>query len=176
MKRLVATAALTAALVGCGAASEGVGPGELGVSARDAFLEARSVARTWDADARLRWVEGKSIGADGVALPEAGAWQFHYTAPDATRALVVQVAPLETGSEEQPFSSPPGYVIGDNDVGTSWIDSRAVMDAVRAAASEAPSAPVSMILVPTRPEQWLVRDDGGARWRVAAENGEVLSS
>lgn len=174
MKKLVATAVLATTLAGCGVASEGLAPGALGVSARDAYLEARSVARSWDADARLRWVEGKSIGADGVALPESGSWLFHYTAPG--RALVVRVTPLETGSEEQPFSSPPGYVIGDNAVGTSWIDSRAVMDAVRTAASDPPSAPISLILVPTRPAQWLVRADGGARWRVTAESGEILTS
>ncbi len=50
------------------------------------------------------------------------------------------------------------------------------MDAVRAAAADPPSAPISLILVPIRPVQWLVRDDGDARWRVAAESGEVLGS
>jgi hypothetical protein len=175
MKRLAATAALVA-LAGCGAATEGVAPGALGVSARDAFIEARSVARSWAPDARLRWLEGSGIGADGVALPEAGEWRFHYTATGKTQALVVRVRPLETASEEQAYSSPPGYVIGDQDVGASWIDSRAAVDAVRGAAGSL-EAPVGLLLVPTRPVQWLVRPGGdGPRWRVHAETGEVLSS
>lgn len=167
------TAVLAAALVGCGSASGGLTPGALGVSARDAFVEARSVARAWSPDARLRWVEGDAIDTDGRALPETGAWTFHYTAPGQTRALVVRVTPLETGSEEQLPASPPGYVIGDRGLDPSWIDSREALDAVEAAAG-APDGPVSLLLVPTRPPQWVVRgESGGERWSVHAETGEV---
>lgn len=174
MMRLAMTAVLAVTLVGCGSAAGRIAPDLLGVSARDGFIEARSVARVWSPDARLRWVEGEGINLDGLAVPESGSWQFHYTAPDETRQLVVRVLPLETMSEEQPVSSPPGIIIGDNALGTSWVDSRAAMNAVAAAAAD-PQAPVSMLLVPTRPEQWIIRAaDTGERWHVDAETGEVL--
>lgn len=175
MTRLVMTAALALGLVACGSAAGRLAPGALGVSARDAFTEARSVARVWSADARLRWVEGQDIDPSGVALPDQGAWDFHYSAPGRTRQLFVRVLPLETSSEERVPSSPPGYVIGENALGTSWIDSRAAMQALAAASPESASAPVSMLLVPTRPEQWVVRGAGDQRWRVHAETGEVLA-
>lgn len=175
MKRLLMTAALAAAVAGCGSAAGRLAPGALGISARDAFTEARSVARVWSADARLSWVEGEGIGAAGLALPDQGAWHFHYTAPGHTRQLLVRVLPFETASEERAPSSPPGYVIGDNVLSTSWIDSRAVMQALAAASPSGAPAPASMLLVPTRPEQWIVRDGSGERWRVHAESGEVLT-
>lgn len=175
MIRSFVTAALAMMLVGCGSAAGRLAPGALGVSARDAFTEARSVARVWSADARLRWVDGDGIDVSGVALPDRGVWQFHYTAPGHSRQLLVRVLPLETTSEERAPSSPPGFVIGDNALGTSWIDSRAVMQTVAAASPGAASPPTSMLLVPTRPEQWIVRGENGERWRIHAETGEVLT-
>lgn len=175
MTRLVMTAALVAAVAGCGSAAGRLAPGALGISARDAFTEARSVARVWSPDARLRWVEGEGIDAAGLALPDQGVWHFHYTAPGNTRQLLVRVLPLETTSEERAPSSPPGYVIGDNALGTSWIDSGAAMQAVSTASPQATPAPASMLLVPTRPEQWIVRYPEGERWRIHAETGEVLT-
>lgn len=172
MKRFgLALLALT--LPGCGSAAARIAPGDLGVGARDAYVEARSVARSWAPDARLRWVEGDDIGTDGVALPERGAWTFHYTAPGELRELAIRVLPLETVSEERPVSGPPGYVIGENTLGTAWLDSRSVMERVAAAAGSALDAPVDLLLVPTRPPQWIVRTDG-RRWRLHAETGEVL--
>lgn len=176
MKRLAMAATLAVTVSGCGAASERIAPSALGVSARDAFIEARSMARVWSPDARLRWVEGEAINPDGIALPGSGAWTFHYTAPGTSGQLAVRVMPLETVSTEQPFTSPPGIVIGDNALGTSWVDSGVAMAAV-AEATARPAAPAgSMLLVPTRPEQWIIRAaDTGERWTVHAETGEVLN-
>lgn len=169
-------AVLAMALAACGSAAGRIAPDILGVSARDAHTEARSVARVWSQDARLRWVEGEGINPEGIAVPDGGAWQFHYTAPGKTQALYVRVQALDTDSEERPPASPPGFVIGDNDLSTDWVDSRIAMQAVAAAAGQAVSAPVSMLLVPTRPEQWVIRvGDARERWRVDAATGEVVS-
>lgn len=175
MTRLVMAAVLALALAGCGAAAGRLAPGALGVSARDAFTEARSVARVWSEDARLRWVEGEGIAPSGVALPDQGAWTFHYSAPGHTRQLAVRVLPLETASEERAPSSPPGFVIGDNGLSTAWIDSGAAMQALVDAVPAAATGPASMLLVPTRPEQWIVRTGDGGRWHIHAVSGEVLT-
>ncbi len=176
MMRTAMTAMLAVTLVGCGSAAGRIAPDLLGVTARDAYTEARSVAHVWSPDARLRWVEGQGINAEGIALPETGAWQFHYTAPGQTRELLIRVMALETDSEERPATSPPGYIIGDNALGTAWVDSRRVMEALAASRPDSLPATVSMLLVPTRPEQWIVRsDEGGERWRVHAATGEVLT-
>lgn len=175
MMRLAVTAALAATLAGCGSAAGRIDPGALGVSARDAFTEARSVARVWSSEARLRWVAGEAISPDGDARPDQGSWEFHYTAPGRTQGLVVTILPLATSSEERPPSSPPGFVIGDNALGTSWVDSGIVMTAIADAGGQ-PSGPVSMLLVPTRPERWVVRGpESGERWEVEATTGEVLN-
>ncbi len=174
--RLAVLAAMAGLLLGCGAAAGRLAPGALGVSARDAFIEARSTARVWSTDARLRWVAGENISPAGLALPDQGVWEFHYTAPGTTRELVVRVLPLSTSSEEQAASSPPGYIIGDNALGTGWIDSQAVLSAIAASGAGVASGPVAMLLVPTRPERWVVRGEGGnARWEVEAATGEVLT-
>lgn len=176
MMRLAMTAALAGILAGCGSATGGIAPGALGVSARDAFTEARSVARVWSADARLRWVAGEDISRDGMALPDHGAWEFHYTAPGTTQELLVRVLPLATASEERPATSPPGYVVGENALGTSWVDSDVAMSAIAAASTGGPTGTVSMLLVPTRPERWVIRAaEGGTRWEVEAATGEILT-
>ena len=162
-------------LAGCGSAAGGIPTQALEVSARDAYLEARSGARAWDGDSALRYVEGDGIGARGLAAPEAGVWRFHYTAPGRTQALVVEVAALETASAERAPTSPPGYVIGDNVLDGSWVDSPEAVAAI-AEAGGGPVAPLSFLLVPTEPEQWVVRSgDGGTRWRVDARTGELLA-
>ena len=169
---IVAIAALV--LAGCASAAGRIGPEALGLSSRDAYLEARSVARSWSADARLRWVEGRDLASNGLALPDEGVWRFHYTAPEHTRGLVVTVTPLTVDSEEQPAASPPGLIIGDAALGTEWIDGSAAVDAVLALGEE-PRAPLSLLLVPTRPARWTVRGADG-RWWVDAVTGEVVRS
>ncbi|NIP83006.1 MAG: hypothetical protein GWM90_28770 [Gemmatimonadetes bacterium] len=172
--RFLAAGTVALLFAACGAATEGIPPEALVVSARDAYVEARSVARSWDGAARLRYVEGEGVAATGVVAPEEGIWRFHYTALDRPQELVVEVSALETASAERPETSPPGYVIGDNALGASWIDSREVVEAI-AAAGTAPAGPLSLLLVPTRPAQWVVRSAGDGRWRVHAETGELLS-
>lgn len=175
MMRLAMTAALAITLLGCGAASGRIAADALGVSARDAHVEARSVATVWSSSARLRWVEGEGISASGVALAGEGAWTFHYTAPNRSEGLTVRVMSLQTTSEERPATSPPGIIIGDNAVGTSWVDSRVVMGSISASGASV-SAPLSMRLVPMQPERWIVGGSGSeTRWEVHAETGEVLS-
>lgn len=177
------TAAVAAALVGagvsgCGSAAGSIPTGELGVTARDAFVEARSVARGWSGDARLRYVEGLAITASGQALPDGGQWLFHYTAAGKTGELLVRVTALETAAEERPATSPPGYVLGDNALSASWIDSPAALAAVLETRDGGVAAAASLLLVPARPEQWVIRfpDAGSERWRVHAGTGEVLGS
>lgn len=175
MMRLAMTAALAIILLGCGSASGRIAPDALGVSARDAHVEARSVATVWSSSARLRWVEGEGISASGVALEGEGAWTFHYTAPNRSEGLVVRVMALQTASEERPATSPPGVVIGDNAVGASWVDSRVVVGSI-AASGASLTAPLSMRLVPMQPERWIVRgSDSDDRWQVHAETGEVIN-
>lgn len=174
MMRLAVAGVLAVTLAGCGSAAGRIGAEALGVSARDAHAEARSVARVWSANARLRWVEGTGIDAGGIAIPGEGVWRFHYTANDQSDELVVQIQALESATEERAPTSPPGIVIGDNALGTSWIDSGDAMDAV-AAATGVGSGSYSMLLVPTRPEQWIVRvADASDRWHVHAGTAEVL--
>lgn len=174
-----AAALLTAgALAGCGSAAGSIPSERLGITARDAFLEARSVARGWDAGARLRYVEGEGIAANGVAPAEGGQWRFHYIAPGRTGELLIRVSGLQTESEERPATSPPGYVVGENVLGASWIDSPAALGAVLQAREGGAPGAATLLLVPTRPEQWVVRfpDVASERWRVNAETGEVLGS
>lgn len=175
MMRLAVTAALAMTLVGCGSAAGRIASEALGVSARDAHTEARSVATVWSSNAQLRWVAGEDISASGVALRDEGSWTFHYTASDQSQGLVVQVRSLQTTSEERPPSSPPGIVIGENALSGSWIDSRVALGSLMTSAETTISAPVSMLLVPTRPEQWIIRPaESDDRWHVHAETGEVM--
>lgn len=169
---------VTAALVvsGCGAATEGIAPDALGISARDGFNEARTEAAGWDPQARLRYVEGLGVSSSGLVLPDQGEWRFHYTAPGRSGELLVRVAPLEIVSAEQPATSPPGYVLGDNVLGTSWVNSPAALEAVlseRGGGGEA----AEMVLVPTSPARWVVRFPaaGNERWTVNAETGALVT-
>lgn len=181
MKRVMKATALLlagAGVSGCGSAAGSIPTGDLGVSARDAYVEARSIARSWAAGAQLRYVEGQDVSPGGLVLPGQGEWLFHYTAVGETGELLVRVTALETASEERAVTSPPGYVVGDNAVGASWIDSPEALAAVLVSRTSGAPESASLLLVPTRPEQWVVRfpDAASERWRVHAETGEVLGS
>jgi hypothetical protein len=159
---------------GCGAA--GLSPGELGVTARDAFLEGRTRARTWDAGARLRWMEGVGISPAGVALPGAGQWRLHYTAPGRQLGLMVVVAPLQTGEEERAPTSPPGYTIGDATVPDTFVDSPEALTRVLAVRGGAIPERASLLLVPGQPARWVVSfPEEAQRWQLDAETGRVLT-
>lgn len=174
--KLLTTALLALPLAACGAATSSIPATELGVTARDAFLEARTEARSWSTDARLRYVEGIGITAAGQALEGAGEWRFHYTAPGRGGELLVRVAPLALSREERAATSPPGYVIGDNAVGSGWIDSPEAIGAVLAARGASPAGGVELVLVPTVPARWVVRfpEAGSGRWVVDAGTGAIL--
>jgi hypothetical protein len=172
MRRLT-TALLAIGLAGCGSATSGIAPGALAITAQDAFFEARTAARVWDPGARLRYVEGLGVDANGRTAPETGEWRFHYTASGKTGELLVRVAPLATEQEERAATSPPGYVLGDNALDDDWVDSPLVLEAVNATNASVGSA--TLLLVPTNPSQWIVRPtEGDGRWRVNAETGEVI--
>jgi hypothetical protein len=173
MKSIVAAATVAFAVAGCASAAESVGADALGITARDAYAEARSVGRSWSDGARLRWVEGVDIAPSGLALPDGGAWRFHYTAADRTGGVVVTVTPLGVAEEEGPPASPPGLIIGDAALSTTWIDSPAVMEAIEGA-SGGIGGPGALYLVPARPERWIVRNGDGDRWEIEAGTGAVL--
>jgi hypothetical protein len=166
---------LAAGLAACGPALDQLGE-EFGVTARDAFLEARTRAVTWDADARLRWMEGENLTGAGLALAGEGTWRLHYTAPGRTQGLVVTVTSLESGAEERPPTPPPGVAVGDRALDETWLNSpEALARLLEVRAGSVPDQ-VHMTLVPTRPAQWVVRVPDDARtWRVDARTGEVLT-
>ena len=177
MKTLT-TAVLAFCLAACGAATSRLPAGDLAMTAGAAHLEARTDARSWDAGATLRYVEGLGITADGRAVQGAGEWRFHYTAPGKPGELLVRVTPLEMTREERAATSPPGYVLGDNALEATWVDSPAAMQAVLAARGTGAAAvgAAELLLVPTRPARWVVRvpAEGSGRWVVNAETGTVL--
>ena len=175
MKKLT-TALLALPLAACGAATSSISPGELAITARDAHFEARTQARSWSQQARLRYVEGLGINASGGAEQGQGEWRFHYTAQGMAGELLVRVTSLEMASEERPATSPPGYVLGSNALEGSWVDSPAAMEAVLEARTGAPGGAAELVLVPTQPARWVVRfpEEGSARWVVNAETGALL--
>ena len=176
--KILTTALLTFCLAACGAATAGLPPGGLAMTARAAHLEARTDARSWDTRATLRYVEGLAITADGRAVQGTGEWRFHYTAPGKPGELMVRVTPLEMTREERAATSPPGYVLGDNALGDTWVDSPEAVQAVLAArdAGAPVVAATELLLVPTRPARWVVRvpAEGSTRWVVNAETGTVI--
>lgn len=173
--KICTIAFLALALSGCGAASPNITPGALAVSARDAFTEARATARGWDSQARLRYVEGLEIAPSGRATRETGVWRYHYTAPGRSNELLVRVAALGLETQEQPPTSPPGYVLGGNAVGTDWIDSPEALAVILE--DRGGSELAEMVLVPTTPARWVVRfpEAGSERWVVNAETGGLMS-
>ena len=174
MKTLT-TALLAFAAAGCGAANAGIVE-DLGITARSAFLEARTEARSWSTQTQLRYVEGLGIAADGRALQGTGEWRFHYTAPGKTGELLVRVTPLEMVTEERAATSPPGYVIGTNTLSSSWVDSPEAMATVLQANPGGASQFAELLLVPTSPHRWVVRfpEVGSERWTVNAETGTLM--
>lgn len=174
--KILTLALLALGIAACGAATASIPDTALGVTARDAFLEARTEARSWSTASRLRYVEGLGIAATGQALPDAGEWRFHYTAPGQAGELLVRVTPLGLETETRSATSPPGYVIGDNALSTSWVDSPAALATAMAAAGDDAGAAAQMLLVPTNPVRWVVRfpDEGTARWVVNAETGALM--
>jgi hypothetical protein len=173
LRGLVAAVAATATM-GCGAAA--VPAERLGVTARDAFLEARTVAATWDAAAQLRWMEGVGISAAGVALPGVGQWRLHYTAPGRDMGLMVTVGSVETGQEERSPTSPPGFVLGAERVREPFIDSPEALSRALAARGGAIPETATALLVPLQPQQWVITfPDDDRRWRLDSGTGQVVS-
>ncbi len=167
---------ITLLVAGCGPATGRLSPTELGVTARDAYLEGRTRAGTWDDNAGLRWMEGVSISSAGLALPGVGHWRLHYTAPGRPAGLTVTVAPLETSEEERAPVSPPGYTVGQASIGDTWLDSPEVLRRALAARGASPPERVTALLLPLDPLQWIVIiPDEARRWRLDASTGEVVT-
>jgi len=143
---------------GCGSARGAVDVDALALTARQAWAEARSQARGWSTDARLRYVEGAAVDNQGRVLPDAGYWRFVYDAPGESQQLAVTVRPTDVEATERAPQSPPGFVIGDRVLGSEWIDSPA---AIAAAPAFDTGTRVPMLLVPTSPERWFVTYSDG---------------
>lgn len=183
-RRVRAVAGVAAALVvaGCASAGERVPAERLRISARDAAREANTVARAWSPDAVLRFVEGEGVTPDGYVEPERGAWRLVYEAPGRAEQLVVTAAPTSLEQARRPPQSPPGYVLEDAALPAGWIDSPQAAAAARAANGDGGllqrrDAAVSMLLVPLRPPQWVIRaaaNGESGQWRVDASTGAVL--
>jgi hypothetical protein len=178
--RILTTMVLGLAVVlgsaACGAAAGRLSPGDLGVTARDAYLEGRTRATTWDGSARLRWMEGVSISSTGMALPGSGFWRLHYTAPNRASGLVVTVGALQATEEERSPTWPEGFTIGDRSVSGTWVDSPEVMARVLSARGTGIPEDVNLLLVPETTLQWVVTIPGEARrWRLDAATGQVIT-
>lgn len=170
-----------AILQACAPATGDISPERLSITADDAFQEARTVAADWAPGARLRYAEGEGLRGSGRVLPEAGYWRFVYEAPDRAEQLAVTVTPRAIEQVTRPPRSPPGFVLGDAELGADWVDSPQALAAVRAAEDgtllDREDAAIAMVLVPRRPPQWIVRvAAGGAtrEWRVNALTGAVI--
>jgi len=170
------------ALAACATAGERVPPEGLRISARDAEQTAYTRAVTWASDAVLRYVEGEAVAADGYVLPGQGAWRFIYGSAGREDELVVTVTPTTIEQEARPRQSPPGFALGDAALDDGWIDSPRALAMTGAGADGSPSsrpdATVSMLLVPLRPAQWLIRGWAGGearQWSVDARTGALLA-
>jgi hypothetical protein len=165
---------VAAAMLGCGAAE--VATERLGITARDAFLEGRTVATTWDSGAQLRWMEGVGIAGTGAALPGVGEWRLHYTAPGRNAGLVVTVGSVDTGQEERSPTSPPGFVLGAERVAEPFIDSPEALSHVLAERGGAVPETATAMLVPGQPQQWVITfPDDTRRWLLDARTGQLRS-
>jgi hypothetical protein len=168
-------------LTACASAASQISPQQLRISAQDAGREARTVAVSWAKEASLRYLEGEGVTPEGYILPGRGAWRFIYDAPSRADQLVVTVTPKALEQATRPRQAPPGFAVGEAALPGSWIDSPAVLAAVRSAGGEAllsAKAPaISLLLVPLRPAQWVVRIAAGSEsreWRVDAGTGAVI--
>jgi hypothetical protein len=170
-----------AGLTACASAASQISPQRLRISAQDAAREARAAAVTWASAAALRYVEGEGITPEGYVLPGRGAWRFIYEAADRADQLVVTVTPKALEQATRPRQSPPGFAVGEATLPGEWIDSPAALAAVRSAGAESllasPEPAISLLLVPLRPPQWVVRIAAGREsreWRVDARTGAVV--
>lgn len=167
-------------ITACASASS-IPPERLRISAQDAAREARTTAVSWTPEAVLRYVEGEGVTPEGYVLPGRGSWRFVYEAPGRADQLVVTVTPKALERATRPKQSPPGFVLGAEMLPAEWIDSPAALAAVRSAGGaqllSAREAAISMVLVPLRPAQWVVRIAAGKEakeWRVDAHTGKVI--
>lgn len=167
--RLALVLLVGTSLGACGSARGSIDPNQLSITAYAAFGEARTQARGWSNDAVLQFVEGASVTNRGTVMTDAGYWRFVYRAPSKPLQYVVTVTPTAVNGEERTPQSPPGYVIGDNTLGTDWIDSP---QAVAAAPSFGVETRVPMTLVPTVPPRWIVEAE--SRTEVNARTGAVI--
>lgn len=179
----VITALIPLGFAACASAPEGRGAERLSLSAEDAAREARTVVVSWADDAVLRYVEGEGVTPEGYVLRENGVWRFIYEAPGRADQLVVSITPRSVEEVTRPRQSPAGYALGDAALPDEWIDSPAALSAARRAGAEslvaAGEPAISMLLVPLRPAQWIIRiaaDGQAGEWRIDARNGGVLGS
>lgn len=170
-----------AASTACAPAASQISPQLLRISAQDAAREARTVAVSWSNEARLRYVEGEGVTPEGYVLPGRGAWRFVYDTPERADQLVVTVTPKALEQATRPRQSPPGFAVGEAALPGEWVDSPAALSAVRGAGGEsllsAREPAISLLLVPLRPAQWVVRVAAGnesREWRVNAGTGAVM--
>ncbi len=159
---------LGVALLVSGCAARGAAdPAGLSLTAYAAFGEARTQARGWASDSELQYVEGASVANDGTVRSDAGYWRFVYRADSRSQQYVVTVTPTSVSGEERVPQGPPGFVLGDATVGTDWIDSPQVVDALEPFGAD---TRVHMFLVPTTPARWIVGDV-----EIHATSGEILN-
>ena len=167
MTRVLLAGALGATLLGAGCAARStVDPAAFELTAWEAWGEARTQARGWASDAELQYVEGAAVTNDGTVLSDAGYWRFVYRADSRSQQYVVNVTSTSVDGEERVPQGPPGFVIGDATLGTDWIDSPRVVDALEPFGD---ATRVHMILVPTTPARWIVGDV-----EINATTGEIL--
>lgn len=168
-------------LTACSSAVSQVSPQRLRISAQDAAREARTVAVSWSNSAELHYIEGEGVTPEGYVLPGRGAWRFIYGAPNRADQLVVTVTPKSLEEATRPRQSPPGMALGEATLPGEWVDSPVALAAVRAAGAESLltslDQAISLLLVPLRPPQWVVRVAAGQEsreWRVDAGTGSVV--
>jgi hypothetical protein len=152
-KGLVAGLAVLGAA--CGSARGAIDADALSLTAYAAWGEARTQARGWASDAELQYVEGASVTHQGTVRSDAGYWRFVYGADSRAQQLVVTVTPTSVDGEERTPQGPPGFVLGDATLGSDWIDSPRVIEALDEFGAE---TRVHMFLVPTTPPRWIVGD------------------
>ena len=140
---------------------------DFGITAYAAWGEARTQARGWSTDAELQYVEGASVTNRGTVQSDAGYWRFVYGSDSRTQQYVVTVTPTSVDGEERTPQGPPGFVLGDATLGTDWIDSPRVIEALPD--SFGAETRVQMFLVPTTPPRWIVGDV-----EIDARTGAVL--
>jgi hypothetical protein len=151
---------------GCASSGAGADPAGLSLTAYAAWGEARSQARGWASDAELQYVEGASVTNEGTVRSDAGYWRFVYASDSRAQQLAVTVTPTSVDSEERTPQGPPGFVLGDATLGSDWIDSPQVVDAVPSFGGD---TRVQMFLVPTTPPRWIIGDI-----EIDARSGAVL--